>query len=132
MKTVQILFVLVCYTVITSMIIASAEPGAEVELPELDVPDYDVTFRSSCSGLIDCTKFIGDQLLSMAKALIFLTTLIFNLIVYVFGMFLLLVTLAVTGVDGAPTQANLFIQVPMTAGIGIILFRMIRKGDDSA
>lgn len=135
-KTVEIVFVLISYAVLSALILASATPGSSIDIPTLNIPDLDVNFPGGCSGGIfgipECIAFLAKAILAIARAVVWAALLIFNLMLFVGQLFLLMGTLAITGIPGAPGLVNvIFFQVPIATMLGMLIYRLVRSGESS-
>jgi hypothetical protein len=140
---IQILLTMVAYTIVASMIITDATDAPAFELPTLEIPDF--TFleyadvSAGCGGFTDCIGWlaaivqnIGTTIYNIAIGLIGTLVLIFNLIVYIVELVALIFATLIGGIDGAPWYANIFITLPFLASVGLIVYKLLRKGESTA
>lgn len=132
MKIMVVYFTLASFAVVSSLIISAGTPGTEVQIPTLDVPEFDVSFPNSCSGFFDCTEYLADVLKAVGESILFVVQLIFNIISFIFAFFLLILELA-DGVEGAPPVVNLlFITGPIIAIVAIMIANYVRGRNQDA
>lgn len=127
-----ITFVLIAWTGVKAMMLNADDPDS-VEFPTFDSPDVEFeTLPSSCGGFTDCIEFVGLIIVNLVLAVVFIILFLIALIAFVIEFVALLATVGFEPLDGAPAFVNVLLAVPTAAGIAIILFKMLRKGDTNA
>lgn len=135
---------MVAYSIVSLMIINASSEEATIELPTFDVPSFDFESygnEGSCGGAFDvgeCIEFLarvmknlGIAVRNIAIGLIGTFQLIFNLVVYIVELAALVLVLLLTGIDGAPWYLNIFVTLPFIGAVGLITYKLVRKGDSS-
>ncbi len=132
MKIGVLIFVLVSFTVAKAMYLDSTA-GASLDFPELEIPDRDFEDLSGgCGGFTDCIEYVGAVIKNIGVGIIVFVELVFNLVVYAFALFSLMVVLSVSGIDGAPWYVNAILTTPFVAALSIIIYKMIRSGQSES
>lgn len=99
----------------------------EPELPEFQSPDLAFNDLSGgCSGIVDCTKYVGDVLYDIALSVVFLVRVIFESIQFGFGLVKLALVLHFAGFEGMPSWLNVTITGLLTIATLIAGFNFIR------
>jgi hypothetical protein len=127
-----ITFVLIAWTGVKAMMLNADEPES-VTFPEFDAPDIEFNdLPDSCGGFTDCIEFVGNIIVNLVLGVVFVVLFLLALIIFVIEFVALLATIGFEPLDGAPAFVNVLLAVPTAAGIAIILYRMLRKGDTNA
>lgn len=145
MRVVTILFIMVTYNVFALLIAGESSPEEGFDFPEFDVPEFNFESygsEGSCGSFDvgECIEFLGRVMRNIGIAIrnigigiIGTTELIFNLVTFVIELSVIILSTAATGIDGAPWYVNLVLfTIPFTAGISIIIYKMVRSGDDES
>lgn len=127
-----ILFVLIAWAGVKAMMLNADEPDSVV-FPTFTAPDLD--FREipeSCGGFTDCIEYVGNIIVNFVLGIVFVILVVFGLIAFILEFVALLVTVGFEPLDGAPSFVNVLLAIPTAAGIAIIAFKALRKGDTEA
>lgn len=132
----RLLALVVFLTIYTSVkVVILDETGTVVPpFPQFNPPSL-AGFDSpgaSCSGFVDCFEFIGNVIIWIGQALIFVGQLLIVLMIYILQVLIYIGRVTFQGIDEAPVIVNLILTIPIFAGIGLILYTMVRKGGTSA
>lgn len=145
MRIVTILFIMVVYNVMALFIVGDTSGDPALDFPTFDVPSFDFESygnEGSC-GTFDvgeCIEFlarvmrnIGIAIRNIGIGIIGATQLIFNLVTFVIELSVIILASAATGIDGAPWYVNLALfTIPFVAGISMIIYKMVRSGEDES
>lgn len=128
MKVLQIAFILLAFS--TAKILVITEGGeAEITFPTFTAPDFQfIDLSGGCGGFTDCIEYVGAVLYNIGLGIIFLVVLLANLITYIFEIIVLLIEIQFLGVEGAPWWINTLMSFPLLAGMGFIIFKLVRSG----
>lgn len=127
-----ILFVLIAWSGVKAMMLNAEEPDAVI-FPTFDVPDLDFeTIPNGCGGFTDCIEYVGNIIVNFVLGVVFVVLVLFELIGFIIEFVAILVTVGFEPLEGAPALVNVLLAVPTAAGIAIIIYKAIRKGDTDA
>lgn len=131
MKLINVVFVFLAFTIFKSMVLAETQPDA-ITFPSMDFPDLEFeTIPDGCSGFTDCIEYVGKVIVNLVLGIVYVVLLLFNLIAFIAALFVTVGEVTVTGIDNAPWWVNLIVFTPYLGIVGVILYKMIRKGDAS-
>lgn len=130
MKLIELLFILVCWTVVKGFIINDAAGTPTIVFPVLDVdsPDF-IDLSGGCSGFVDCTEYLANVIKNIGSGIIFLVLFLIDLLVYLFELFALIATITFTGIEGAPSFVNVILTIAPLAGIAIMIYKMASRSE---
>lgn len=99
-----------------------------IETPDIEFKDID----SGCSGFTDCIEFVGWVLYNIGAGIVFIVLFFINLLVFLFDLTALILQASIEGIDGAPWYFNLIINTIGGVVGSILIYKLVRRGDDSA
>lgn len=133
MKIVTIIFIYAAYAFGKLLIINSTTPLTPVELPVLVTPDFEFRDLSAgCGGFVDCIEYVGAVLYNIGLGIIYLVLLLVALTVYIIQFIAVLVAVSFVGFGGdAPAWLNALAILPFAAALGLIIYKLIRRGSSN-
>lgn len=131
MKLLEIIFLFLAFATVKAMILDQTGV-AEIIIPVLEVPEFEfIDLTGGCSSFTDCTEYLANVVRNIGEAVIKTAVLVFNLVGFIFEIFILVADTLFSNVEGAPWYVNLLLFLPYTAALGIIIYNMIRRGGSS-
>jgi hypothetical protein len=101
--------------------------------PTFDAPN--VSFEnipSGCSGLTDCTEYVGKVIVNIALSVVYIVLLVVELVSFMVALFILITTNAFEGIEGVPAWFNALLLGIMGAATAIVIYKSIRSGETDA
>lgn len=131
MKIIAVIFIFLSFTIFKAMVLETTQPDS-FDIPTLDFPDLEFNeLPDGCGGFTDCIEYVGNIIVNLVLGVVYVVLLLFNLVVFIAALFVLVGEVTITGIEDAPAWVNLIIFTPYLGIVGIILFKLIRKGDAS-
>jgi hypothetical protein len=134
MKGISLLvmvFVSFAFALFVSMYDVSTNPTA-VSFPTFTAPTVSFGAIPTDCSLLGCVAYVGQVIVNIVIGIVFVVLLLVALVVYIVSLFVFIGTHAFTGVRGAPNVINALLTLPSVFTIGMVLYKLIRKGEDSA
>lgn len=132
MKLLFLIFLFLSYGIFVTLYNSGESPTAP-DFPQFNAPN--ITFQdlpAHCSGIIDCTAYIGNVLINIVLGIIFFVLLIVAMLVFIVALVALFAASGFNGIEGAPDWFNALVLGVLGAAFGIMIYRSLRKGDTSA
>jgi hypothetical protein len=130
MKILAIFFVLISFNLFKIVYNDSTDSGPVIEYPTLNLPEFNpIDVSGGCGGFVDCIEYVGAVLYNLALGIIFVVEFLIRIFVYIFQLIILVVQQTFTGIEGAPLVINVLITLPYAAGIGFIIYKLVRSGE---
>lgn len=119
---------------IGGILIADEQSETGIDFPVFAAPEYVQGAFTTCEWWdLGChTGNIAEGVLLVFGTLLYIIKLLIEFLRYTIAWVTLVFETMFAGIDDAPWWVNLLLGLPFLAGIGIILYKLIRKGDDSA
>ena len=132
MRLIALIFFFLLYS--SFKVLVFQEAGTEIEaFPTFVSPGIQfIDLSQGCSGFFDCTEYVGAVIYDIALSFLFIALLIYEVVRYLTAVIAWTILLQLTGLGDAPPMVNLLFAAPPAIMLGIIIFKMLRKGDTSA
>lgn len=104
------------------------------EFPTFDPPGVDFqNIPNDCSGLFDCTEFVGKVLVNIVLGVVYVVLLLVEIIRLLVEITTLILLSAFSGIEGVPAWFNTLIVGAFAVMTVVVIYKSVRKGDtDSA
>lgn len=129
MKITQLVVLIVSYVLVSALIVNSTSGAEPVEIPTLDVPEFDfINVTAGCGGFVDCIEYVGAVIYNIGLTIVAIIQLAFAFVGFIFAISVLIITYGVEGVAGAPAAVNVVIGGYLGITIALAIYRAIRSG----
>lgn len=133
MNAIQLSMLIIIYAILSAFVVNSGESVEAIDLPTLDLPTFDfIDISGGCGSFTDCTEYLANVVYNIGLGIIAVVQTLFALIAFVVEFSVVIVGLSVSGISNAPVWLNTVVGGYLGISMGIIIFRMARKGDSTA
>lgn len=134
MRLLELLAFTLLFTIFKGFVIEEVSEDT-LEFPTFDAPDVEFADVSDGCGVFNetgCLEFIGNLIANIVKGVIWVVLFIVEIVTFVMALLLLIFTIQLAGFEDVPAWINVLILGLQGAAFAIIIYRMLRKGDDDA
>lgn len=132
MNLAGLVFALLAYSVLKFMIIGDVAGQPQPDIPEFGQFDTGLEFITPECGnpIFLCIDYLGDVIYNISTAFIKAVEFLMNVVTYFILLLVFIGSISVQTLPDAPWYVNILLLTPYTFLIALMLFKLVRKGDD--